>query len=125
MSGGSGVNDQRFGVTDVSHQREELERVDQFLPCIVATLDSKRKERRLASGKILLCAGIVPARLKAGVVDPLHAGMLLKMLRHCEGILGMAFHAEMESFETLQEEEGAVRGERSAGVAQALDARLE
>ena len=68
---------------------------------------------------------MVAARLEAGIVDPIHAGMPLEVLRDGERVLGVALQAKMERLNALQQKERVERRERRAGVAQALDARLE
>ena len=54
-------------------------------------------------GKYFLRARIVGARLEAGIVDPLDAGVLLEMAGDGEGILRVAFEAQVEGFDALQE----------------------
>ena len=76
-------------------------------------------------GRYFFARCVVGARLEAGVVDPLDAGMLLEMTRDGQRVLRVAFQAQMERLDSLQQQEGAVRRERGAGVAQSLDARFE
>ena len=96
-----------------------------FFPDFVSALNAEGDERALSGGEILFRAGVVRARLEAGIVDPIDAGMLFEVAGDGESILRMALEAEVERLNTLQEEECAVRRKRGAGVAQSLDARLE
>ena len=91
----SRVNDQRFGIPDVGKQREELEGVDQLLACIEAAFNSEGDERALAAGQILLRPLVIGTGLEAGIVDPLHAGMLRQMLGDRQGVLRVTFQTQV------------------------------
>ena len=54
MGGGGGVDDQRFGVADVGQQREQLQRIDQLLACLVAALDAEGDQGALAVRHVFL-----------------------------------------------------------------------
>jgi len=90
VSGRRWMNYQRLGVTNVGNQREQLQRIDQFLASFISTLDAEGDECTLAIGQILLCACMVRAGLKARIVDPIDTGMLLEMTGNSKRILGVA-----------------------------------
>jgi len=58
-----------------------------FFAGLVATLDAEGDDGALAVGEILLRALMVAAGFEARIVDPLHAGMLLEVLRDSERVL--------------------------------------
>ena len=76
-------------------------------------------------GRYFLGALVVLARLQAGIVDPLNAGMLLQVARHGQRILRVPLHAQVQRLDALQQQECVERRKRRAGVAQPLHARLE
>src|ERR1039458_6537593 len=125
MRGRGRMDDQRLGIANVSQQGEEFERVDQLLAGLKATLDSERNQRSPSCGHIFLRAGVIGARLKSGIVDPLDARVLLEVLCHGKRVLRVPLEAEVQRLDTLQQQEGVEGRERRAGVAQPLDARLE
>jgi hypothetical protein len=113
-----------FAVADVGDVGEELQRVDELLAGFVAALDAEG-DSALGRRGDTFGAGVVLAGLEAGVVDPLDAGMGLEMRGDGEGVLRVALHAQVEGFDSLQEQEGVEGREGRAGVAQALDAGFE
>ncbi len=48
------MNHQRLGIANVRHQREQLQRIDQLLPCLVAAFDAECDQRPMPVGQILL-----------------------------------------------------------------------
>ena len=125
VGGGGRMNDEGLGVADVGNERKKFEGVDELLARFVTTLDAEGDERALAVGQVFLRARVVGAGVEAGVVDPIDAGMLLKMLGDGEGILGVALEAEVERLNPLQKQEGVEWREGGAGVAQPLHAGFE
>src|ERR1035438_2190055 len=93
MRGGGGMDDQRLGIANVGQEGEELERVDQLLAGLKSTLDSEGNQRSPSCGHIFLRAGVVGARLKSGIVDPLDALVLLEVLCHGQGVLRVPLEA--------------------------------
>src|ERR1700761_6038839 len=65
---------------------------------------------------------MVRAGSEAGIIDPTDAGMLLEMTRNGKRILRVALEPQMQRLNPLQQQEGAVRRQRGAGIAQPLDA---
>src|SRR5580698_3656036 len=68
MSGRRGVDDQRFGIANVSQQGKQLERIDQLLARLEASLDAEGDQRALAVGQIFLGPSVVLAGGEPGIV---------------------------------------------------------
>src|SRR5271156_1959205 len=100
------MNHQRLGVADVGQQREELQRVNEFLSCLITALNSKGDQAALTIGKVFLRALVVLTGGQARIVHPLDAGMPFQKLRHAQRILRMPLHAKMQRLYSLQEQEG-------------------
>ena len=68
----------------------------------------------LPPGRYFCGAREVLARLEAGIVDPLDAGVRLEMRGHGQRVLRVALHAQMQRLHALQQKEGIERRERRA-----------
>ena len=64
MGGGCGVDDQRFSVTDIRQQREQLEGVDELLARLESALDAEGDQRALAVRQVFLRPRVVLAGRK-------------------------------------------------------------
>ena len=71
---GSGMNDQRLGVTDVGQVRQELHAIDKFLACLHTTPDAETDDRPSPLGKILFRTTMVLMAGKTRIVDQLTRG---------------------------------------------------
>ena len=67
-------------------------------------------------GRYFFARAAVGAGIEAGIIDPLHAGMLLQMPGHGQRILGVALHAQMQRFNALQNQKSELKGESAAPV---------
>lgn len=110
VGGGSGLDDEGLGVTDVGQVRGDLDAVDEGVAGFEAALDAKGEDGT-ESVEVLfgeLVAGVVG---ETGVADPSDFGALLEPLSELESVLAVARGAEGEGLETLKLEpsvEGAV-----------------
>ena len=119
-----GVDGERASVADVGYVAVELERVDEFTAAFVAGLNAKADEGAEAIGEILLRQVMVLGRFQARVVDPLYFRMGFEVLGDLEGIGAVPLHAEVQSFEALNEQEGVEGRKTAAHIAEELQTHL-
>src|ERR1700739_2396666 len=119
------MNDERLGIADVGHEREKFQRIDELFAGLVSAFDTEGDERALAVGQVFPGALVVGAGLEAGIVDPIHAGMLLKVAGDSEGILRVALEAQVERLNALQQEECAVWRQSGTCIAQTLNSGFQ
>ena len=86
-------------------------------------LDAEGEQARGAPLHVVLGQRVVFVVGQAGVADPGHLGVFLQVLRHLQGVVADAVHAQRQGFDALQDLPGVERRERGAGVAQRHDPR--
>ncbi len=114
------MDHERFGISDVREQAEELQRVNELLACVVAAANAEGDDRAGSVGKIFFRQRVVLAARQSGIVDPFDARMFFQHLGDGERIFRVALHAQVKSFNSLQNEKRVERREAGTGVAQAL-----
>ena len=117
------MDGQALGIAHIGQVAEELEAVDEFLASRNPALNAETEDRPGAFGQVFLHGGMVRAAGQAGVADPCYFGMGVQELGRFLCVLHVAFHAQAERFQSLQEEERIERRDAAANVAQHLDAR--
>ena len=117
---GSRVNDKRLGVTDISQVREDLKIVDEFSCCIKAILEFDGEDGACALWQVFQLQLVVRGRFEARIVDFSNLRVLFEEFCDSGGIVDVAFYAERQGFEALNEEPGGDRGNASPGITENL-----
>src|SRR5215472_1081896 len=100
-------------VADVGEMRQELHCFDEALACRCTALDAEGQDAARSAWKVTLRESVVPVVLEQRIVDPFDARMLGEMARDRQRRVAMARHAQVQRLDSLQQQEGAERRERS------------
>ncbi len=109
---------QGLGVADVHQALEDLQRIVEAHARGIAALEAEGEDRRRLALHVFARQFMVRVVGQAGVADPGHQRVGLEELRHLEGVVGVALHAQGQGFQALQQQEGVHRRQCCAGVAQ-------
>ncbi len=128
VGGGGRVRGQRASIADVYEPREELQGIEEARAgrAGIGARYGPQLERENAGGPAAeqaLRDRMVGVAGQGGVPHLRHLGVLLQVVRDGQRVVTDAVHAQCQGFDALQDQEGVVRGERGAGVAQRHDAR--
>ncbi len=118
VGGGRRVAGEALGVADVHQARDQLQRILEAPAAGHAAFDAEGEDARGTAAHVFPDQGVVGMVGQAGVVDPLHLGMALEEVRHRQGVVADAVHAQRQGFDALQDQEGIEGRDRRAGVAQ-------
>jgi|GEM_PF-5178849 len=119
MRGRGGVDDERAAVTDIGQMAEQFQRIDQFHPGVIATLEAHGEHRARAVRQVFLRPVVVFRRFQAGIRNPFHRRMTLQIFRDLQRVLAVPFHAQGQRFQAQQGVERVLRLLTSAQVPQA------
>tara|TARA_B110000305_G_scaffold87231_1_gene98343 strand:+ start:4018 stop:4563 length:546 start_codon:yes stop_codon:yes gene_type:complete len=103
VSGGGGMDRERFGVSKVGDVGEHFQRVDELGSCFGSTFDSEDHDTAAFSAEILLVLGKLGIVFETREADPLDLRVVLEMLSDREGVFAVTVHAEWKSFDALKE----------------------
>src|SRR4030095_4731801 len=98
----------------IREMRQELQRVDELLAGVAPALDAEghhagRPGLAIDGTQVLASEGVVRTRTQSWPVDPRAARMLEQDLRDSPCVLAVPFHAQMQGFNSLQQQEGRQR----------------
>src|ERR1043166_7939193 len=124
MRRGCRVDHQTFCVAHVRPVRKQLESLDKAPARIEPSLDAEREDSAGAKRKVALRQAAIAAGCQTRIIDPRYPVMEFEKLCHGKSVFRMALHAELQRFQSLQEQERVERAERRAKVPQPFDARL-
>ncbi|MNC68619.1 hypothetical protein D3C75_1192400 [compost metagenome] len=85
---------------------EQLHILNQFYAGCSPALNSEGEDCALALRQIFLRKLIGRMARQAGIAHPLYILMTFQVLRHFERIRAMAFQAQMQGFQPLQQQPG-------------------
>ena len=102
MGRGSGVNHQRFHVSHVREQGEDLQRVDEFERLGLTAFDIEGKDRRAAVGEIFLIPRVVGMIGQGRMIDFFHLRVVHQVLHDLFCVLRVTFQTERKRFRSLQ-----------------------
>ena len=114
------MNHQRLGVAYVCQVGEDFQVVNELSSCIEAIFQLDGENGAGALRQIFQLQRMVRGGFQARIVDLCHLRMFFQEFCHLLCIVDMAFYAEGQGFEALDEEPGSDRRNRSAGVAEHL-----
>lgn len=115
MGGGSRLDDEGLGITDVGKVRSELAAVDKGVASLETALDAESEDGTEATLEVLLRELVAGVVRKTSVADPGDLGPRLEPLRELEGVLAVASRTERQGLDTLDEEPRAERAEKNDG----------
>lgn len=118
MSRACRVDYEGFYIGNVSQQGEQLEPVDEFLCFFCAAFDFKGEDGACAVGVVFLVEFVVESFRQGRMVYAFHLRMVLEVFYDFERVFHMAFYAQRERFQSLQQQESVERGDGSTEVAQ-------
>jgi len=102
VSGGSGMNGERAGITNVGKVAEELQAFNELLARGCTALDTEPENRTCAFGQILLGAVVVWVALEPRIFDPADFRMFLKEFSNGLRVLHVTIHAQVEGLKPEQ-----------------------
>src|SRR5690242_12209771 len=103
----------------------EFERVDEFLACLQAALNTKAENAAEPVSEILGSHGVVGVIRQARISYPADELMLLQKPRDFQCALGVALLAQRQRLQALQEQKGIERTHAGTDIAQQLNTRLD
>src|SRR2546421_7810089 len=112
MRGRRRMNDQRLGIADIGQMRQELDRLDESHAGRGASFDAKSKDASRTSREVALRQRLVAISLQQRVADPVDTGMRSEMPSDGQCRLTVAWHAQVQRLDPLQQQERAKRSER-------------
>src|SRR5581483_10099754 len=123
-----GMAGEGLRIADIDEPCDQLQRVVESLAGFQAALDSEGKKRGSPAIEIFRDQRTVWAVAEARVVDPIDARIIAEEFSDLSGVLDVAFDAERNRFDSLQQQEGVERRQHGAhgalvDAARALDIR--
>src|SRR5450756_1575523 len=110
VRGGRRMDDQRLGVADVGHVREQPRALHEAATGLAAALDAEADHRTIETAVVvLLRQGVRVVRRQARVAHPADFRMALEEPGHAVAVRAVTLHAQRQRLEPLQEEEGVER----------------
>mmetsp|Transcript_48830 Transcript_48830/g.110808 ORF Transcript_48830/g.110808 Transcript_48830/m.110808 type:complete len:444 (-) Transcript_48830:800-2131(-) len=114
------VNRKRARVTHIRHMRDEVERVDEHLPRLLAVrgLDAKNHHRAALALEILLRFSVLRIAWEARVAHPLNRRVLRQVLSNLHRVVAVLLHAKRKRLDALYDDPRVVGRDAPAEVAQ-------
>ena len=88
------MHDERFGIADTSHMKDELQPVHQGGSSVEPAFHPESQHTAESMSEVFLSQLVVRVALQTRIVDTLHSRMLLEKLRHCKSILAAPLPAQ-------------------------------
>ncbi len=125
VRGAGRVDDECFGIADVGQVRAEFAGVDELFARFHSALDAEAENRTFAVGQVLGRVGLVGVVGQSGVVHPFHGVVRFQELGNLESVFAVAWHPQVERFDSHQEQECGERAHRGPGVAEPVGADVD
>ncbi len=125
MRGRRRMNGEAPRVADIGDVVEQLQRIDEAPPRLLAALEFEADEPAIAALEVFVGALAEHARLHRRMDDARHLGPLQEIIRHGLRVLGMALDAQGQRLDALDGQERVEGRQRGAEIAQQRHARLD